>query len=80
MPPFIGQGLNSGFRDVAAIAWRLPLMLSGKASPHNLLESYQAERLPHIRKLTVSREVCGTSNAIDDGVISIRNLPSPWAR
>ncbi len=57
MPPFIGQGLNSGFRDAAALAWRLPLILSGLAEREALLQSYQNERLDHIRKLTVSYEI-----------------------
>ena len=53
MPPFIGQGLNSGFRDAAALAWRLPLLLSGLAKPEFLLQSYQSERMDHVRKITV---------------------------
>jgi hypothetical protein len=57
MPPFIGQGLNSGFRDAGALAWRLPLMLRGVADPAKLLQSYQDERLSHIRSLT---EYCVT--------------------
>ncbi|BEI84608.1 hypothetical protein CcaverHIS002_0500090 [Cutaneotrichosporon cavernicola] len=52
MPPFIGQGMNSGFRDAGALAWRLPLMLSGAADPTKLFQSYQEERLPHVRTLT----------------------------
>jgi 2-polyprenyl-6-methoxyphenol hydroxylase-like FAD-dependent oxidoreductase len=54
MPPFIGQGLNSGFRDAAALAWRLPLLVSGVCSSQSLLQSYHSERLDHVRKLTVS--------------------------
>jgi 2-polyprenyl-6-methoxyphenol hydroxylase-like FAD-dependent oxidoreductase len=54
MPPFIGQGLNSGFRDAAALAWRLPLLVSGVCSSQNILQSYHSERLEHVRKLTVS--------------------------
>lgn len=53
MPPFLGQGLNSGFRDAAALAWRLPLMLSGVASPEAMLRSYQEERLEHVRSITL---------------------------
>lgn len=53
MPPFLGQGLNSGFRDAAALAWRLPLMLSGVANPEPLLRSYQEERLEHVRNITL---------------------------
>lgn len=54
MPPFIGQGLNSGFRDAGALAWRLPLILKGLARPSRLMQSYQNERLEHICKITVS--------------------------
>jgi 2-polyprenyl-6-methoxyphenol hydroxylase-like FAD-dependent oxidoreductase len=54
MPPFIGQGLNSGFRDAAALGWRLPLLLNGLAKDEKLLASYQSERLDHVVKLTVS--------------------------
>lgn len=52
MPPFIGQGLNSGFRDAAAIAWRLPLILSGLAEEEALLKSFQNERIEHLEKIT----------------------------
>ncbi|KAL7003862.1 hypothetical protein EMMF5_006606, partial [Cystobasidiomycetes sp. EMM_F5] len=52
MPPFIGQGLNSGFRDAAALSWRLPLLLSGVASEAALLQSYENERGMHVRSLT----------------------------
>lgn len=51
MPPFIGQGLNSGFRDANALAWRLALVVKGKSSPE-VLESYTTERLAHIQALT----------------------------
>lgn len=53
MPPFMGQGLNSGLRDAGALAWRLPLMLSGVAKPEALLNSYGKERLEHVQWLTV---------------------------
>ena len=57
MPPFIGQGLSSGFWDAGALAWRLPLILSGMADPDKLLMAYQIERLDHVRKLTVSDQL-----------------------
>jgi resorcinol 4-hydroxylase (NADPH) len=47
-PPFAGQGLCAGFRDAAAIAWRLDLALKGKAS-EALLDSYESERREHAR-------------------------------
>lgn len=50
MPPFMGQGMCSGMRDVWNLAWRLALILDGKADDR-LLDGYQAERLPHLSQL-----------------------------
>jgi 3-(3-hydroxy-phenyl)propionate hydroxylase len=47
-PPFFGQGMCHGMRDVANLAWKMALVRSG-AAPTSLLESYQAERDPHVR-------------------------------
>jgi 3-(3-hydroxy-phenyl)propionate hydroxylase len=50
-PPFAGQGLNSGFRDAHNLSWRLDLVRRG-VSERTLLESYETERLPHVKALT----------------------------
>lgn len=44
-PPFAGQGLNMGMRDAANLAFKLDLVLAGRASPQ-LLDTYEEERKP----------------------------------
>ena len=48
MPPFAGQGMCSGLRDVVNLAWKLDLVLSGKASD-SILNTYETERLINVR-------------------------------
>jgi 3-(3-hydroxy-phenyl)propionate hydroxylase len=49
-PPFIGQGLGLGLRDVHQLAWKLAGVLDGTL-PEGVLDTYQAEREPHARAL-----------------------------
>lgn len=49
-PPFAGQGLNSGIRDVVNLGWKLGATINGGAAP-SLLDSYEQERRPHAREL-----------------------------
>ncbi len=43
MPVWQGQGYNSGMRDAFNLAWKLALVVNGKAG-EALLDSYQQER------------------------------------
>ena len=58
MPPFAGQGLNSGIRDAANLTWKLAAVLHGRASV-SLLDSYEAERRPHAEAVIRSSERLG---------------------
>ena len=52
MPPFLAQGLCSGFRDAHNLAWKLDLVLKGLA-PDKFLDAYEAERGPNARATIV---------------------------
>lgn len=50
MPPFLGQGMGSGLRDGANLAWKLQ-MVDDKRARHELLDTYDQERRPHAQAL-----------------------------
>src|SRR5207237_10212564 len=45
MPPWGGQGANSGIADAHNLAWKLAAVLKGQATPA-LLTTYDSERRP----------------------------------
>ena len=46
MPPWAGQGLNTGIRDVVNLAWKLAGVVQGRFAD-SVLNTYTAERKPH---------------------------------
>ena len=46
-PPFMGQGMCAGIRDVANLAWKLALEVRGQAN-ESVLDSYESERSPNV--------------------------------
>jgi 3-(3-hydroxy-phenyl)propionate hydroxylase len=50
-PPFIGQGMCQGLRDVSNLVWRLDRVLTGQSS-EALLDTYTVERKRHVQTLT----------------------------
>jgi 3-(3-hydroxy-phenyl)propionate hydroxylase len=57
-PPFLGQGMCAGIRDAANLAWKLALVLR-EGAPERLLDSYERERAPHVRRLVATAKEFG---------------------
>ena len=73
MPPWIGQGMSAGVRDVANLCWKLAAVTNGQATDA-LLDSYQAERKPHVTEVT--RRACLVGRIITErnrGIAVVRN-------
>ena len=47
-PPFMGEGMMSGYRDATNLAWKIALIIN-KGIRKNLLNTYQTERKPHAK-------------------------------
>lgn len=63
-PPFAGQGMCTGLRDAANLAWKIDHVLT-QPGHDDLLDTYESERLPHARSIIeaaseLGRVVCVT--------------------
>lgn len=45
-PPFAGQGMNTGLRDAANLAWKIAAVINGRLG-EKILDTYQGERRDH---------------------------------
>ena len=85
MPPFAGQGMCSGIRDAANLAWKLGAVLRGRAA-ESLLDSYQPEREPNVRAyitlaIEMGRVVCTLdlelARARNESMLAARRAGAP---
>ena len=65
MPPFLGQGMCSGLRDAANLAWKLDAVIKNEATD-NLLDTYETERSEHVRAfIELAVELAGVIQTTD---------------
>ena len=87
MPVWQGQGYNSGMRDAFNLAWKLALVVNGKAG-EALLDSYQQERRDHAKAMIDLSVTAGNvlappkrwHGAVRDGVSWLLNYLPPVKR
>ena len=73
MPPIMGQGLCTGIRDAAALAWKLDLVLRGLAGD-SLLDAYCQERKPHAEAvIDMSVELARAWSVTDPAIAAARD-------
>lgn len=65
MPPFMGQGMCAGLRDVWNLSWKLDRVMRGKADA-SLLDTYQPERAPHVTDIIHASIFLGSIICIPD--------------
>ncbi len=70
MPPFLGQGMCSGIRDAQNLAFKLDLILEGRAGA-GLLDTYQSEREPHVRAVVEKGIELGRIQTMRDPVAAV---------
>ena len=64
-PPFLGQGMCAGLRDVANLVWKLDAV-HRQGAPDALLDTYEQERAPQARALVAAAVDLGRLICITD--------------
>ncbi len=71
MPPFAGQGMCSGIRDVANLEWKLDLVLRGLADDA-VLDTYEVERKPDVAVMVEWSMALGSVICVPDAEAAAR--------
>jgi len=58
MPPWAGQGMNTGIRDATNVAWKLAAAVTGRAHPR-ILSTYDTERRTHAKAMVDLSDTLG---------------------
>jgi 3-(3-hydroxy-phenyl)propionate hydroxylase len=73
MPPFAGQGMNSGIRDAGNIWWKIAAVERGAAGPV-LLDSFEQERRDHVKQMIdLAVRLGGIIQTAKPGVAKLRD-------
>lgn len=86
MPPFAGQGLNSGLRDAGNLCWKISEVLDGRLTPA-AVATFESERRPHAEATVALSARLGsivmTTNPLKamtrDAAVRLA-LRTPWGR
>jgi 3-(3-hydroxy-phenyl)propionate hydroxylase len=87
MPPWAGQGMQSGVRDSFNLCWKLREVIKGRL-PESVLNTYESERAPNVAMITDVSEELGRVikmtmtgperiKAMVGGLLSKLKLPIP---
>jgi 3-(3-hydroxy-phenyl)propionate hydroxylase len=78
MPVWQGQGFNTGIRDATNLAWKLALVVQGRAGD-SLLDSYTQERHAHAGAMIDLSMLVGKIFVPSNPLLrAVRNIAGPW--
>ena len=78
MPPWAGQGMQSGIRDAHNAAWKLAAVCRGQVDDA-VLDTIESERRPHVEMLTTMSTRLGQLVEADNRLlVRLRNALGPY--